>query len=105
MASSNGEYQNRPKPFSKERTKQTIGMIVYFYCVFFVIMKIVAVFQGVAVGPNLLIAVPFIGFAVWGFWHQRHRDFSWLYIIIGILLISALRYYEHGLLQYLQGAM
>lgn len=105
MTESNGEFQNRPKPFSKERTKQTIGMIIYFYCVFFVIMKVIAVFQGAVAGPNLLVSIPFVGFAVWGFYQQRHRDFSWVYIVVGVLMISALRYYETGLLHYLQGVI
>ncbi len=105
MTNTNGEFQNRPKPFSKERTRQTLGMIIYFYCVFFVMMKVIAVVQGAVVGPNLLIAIPFVGFAIWGFYQQRHHNFSWFYIIIGILMISALRYYETGLLQYLQDAI
>ncbi len=98
-------FQNRPKPFSKERTRQTVGMIVYFYCVFFVIMKIIAVFQGQPVGTHFLIALPFIGLAIWGFKQQRTRSFSWLYSIIGVVLISVLRYYEMDLIGFLNATL
>ena len=101
----NPEFQNRPKPFSKERTKQTIGMIVYFYCVFFVIMKIIAIFQGAVLKPNAIIALPFIGLGIWGFLQRKQQTFSWIYIILGVLIISVLRYYELDLIQYLQNTV
>lgn len=105
MAKHPEEFQNRPKPFSKERTRQTVGMVVYFYCVFFVIMKVIAVFQGHPALPHFLIAIPFIGLAIWGFKQQRTRSFSWLYSIIGIVLISVLRYYELDLITFLNTAL
>lgn len=103
--SDNPEFQNRPKPFSKERTKQTIGMIVYFYCVFFVIMKIIAIFQGASLKPNAIIAIPFVALGVWGFLQRKQQIFSWVYIILGVLIISVLRYYELDLIRYLQNTV
>lgn len=105
MAVDKEEFQNRPKPFSKERTRQTVGMVVYFYCVFFVIMKIIAVFQGSPFMTHFLIAIPFIAMAIWGFKQQRIRSFSWLYSIIGIVFISVLRYYEVDLIDFLNTAL
>lgn len=98
----NQDYQDRPKPFSKERTRQTLCMIVYFYSVFFVVMKIISVFQGNRFLPHALIALPFVATAFWGYRMQRSKSFSWIYVILGIILISVVRYYEPEWLLYLE---
>jgi len=95
----------RPKPFSKERIKATVSMIIYFYSVFFIIMKIIAIFQGANWKVHGLIAVPFLFFAYFGNKMQRSQKFSWLYVGAGVIVISALRYYELDLAAYLEGAL
>lgn len=94
--------ENRPKPFSKDRSKYIIGMVIYFYCVFYIIMKVFEIFQGAATLPYLILIIPFVALAIIGNRLQRRQSFGWSYVVIGVLLISFMRYYELSLLQYLQ---
>lgn len=99
------ELENRPAPFSKERTKAIICKIIFFYSLFFVIMKVIAIFKGAVMLPNLLLSIPFLVFAAVGFHIDRNKRYSWLYVILGVLVISATRYYEFELLQYFQDTL
>lgn len=94
--------ENRHKPFSKDRTRYIVGMVIYFYCVFYIIMKVIEIFQGAAALPYLILIIPFAVLAFVGNRLQRHKYFGWSYVIIGVLLISFMRYYELSLVQYLQ---
>ncbi|MDN6280863.1 MAG: hypothetical protein L0J45_07650 [Psychroflexus sp.] len=86
--------QNQPKPFSAERTQLTVAKITVFYALFFVAMKIVIIFQGAWMLPNLLISLPVIltGLAAW--YLLKIHKVNWLFVIISIVVISAVRYYE-----------
>lgn len=96
------QTNNHSKPFSKERTKAIICKIIFFYSLFFVIMKIIAIFKGAVMLPNLLMAIPFLILTAIGFYIDRRNKYSWIYVIIGIIVISTIRYYEPQLLIYFQ---
>lgn len=102
MSQDQNHLENRPKPFSKERTKHTVGMIVYFYSVFYVIMKIVSMVQEGDYFSKLIISLPFIVLGIIGLRLKTNNAFSWVYSIMGVVVISAIRYYEIDLLTYLQ---
>lgn len=75
--------------------KAIISKIIVFYSVFYVVMKLIAIlFEGAWVLPNLILALPFLLFAIIGGLMMKNERFSWLYNIVGILVISAIRYYE-----------
>lgn len=93
--------ENRPKPFSKERTKATICKILFFYSVFFIVMKIMAVFNGYPLKASLVLSLPFLVLALWGLFQVKKNSYSWLYLILGILIVSAIRYYEIMIYDYL----
>src|SRR5690625_3834382 len=99
MAKQEHETGNRPKPFSKERTKVVVSKIIYLYSLFFVMLKGVVVFKGAAVLPHVLMALPFLIFAIAGIYLERINRHSWVYVVLGIVVISAVRYYEIDLLQ------
>ncbi len=101
MSDSQNTSETQPKPFSKERTKAIICKVIYFYSLFFVIMKFMAVMQGHNLAANMLIAVPFMVFTWLGFRMEKRKTYSWLYVIVGVIVISVLRYYELDLLNYL----
>lgn len=105
MSEENINYEDRAKPFSKERIKSTVCRVIYFYSLFFVIMKIIAIFQGADPLPHTLIALPFMIFTYIGYRMSRQKNFSWAYIIVGIVVISAIRYYELDLLRYFQDSL
>ncbi len=93
--------ENRPKPFSKERTKATICKLIFFYSVFFVVMKIIAVFDGYPMKASFMLSIPFLLLALWGLFQVRKDTYSWFYVILGILIVSAMRYYEVMIYNYL----
>lgn len=75
--------------------KALISKIILFYSIFYVIMKLIAViFQNAWPAPNLILAIPYIIFAVIGWIMLKKETFSWFYVIAGILVISLIRYYE-----------
>jgi hypothetical protein len=79
----------------KTNFKAIISKIIVFYSVFYVIMKLIAIlFDDVWVLPNLILALPFLLFAIIGGLLIKKESFSWIFVIIGVLVISAIRYYE-----------
>lgn len=75
--------------------KMLLSKIILFYSVFYIVMKVFAVlFENVWVLPNLILALPFLIFAIIGGMMLKRNDYSWIYVIAGILVISLIRYYE-----------
>jgi hypothetical protein len=63
--------------------------------VFYVIMKLIAIlFDDAWALPNLILALPFLLFAIIGGLIMKKESFSWIFVIVGVLVISAIRYYE-----------
>tara|TARA_R100001369_G_scaffold36196_2_gene61571 strand:- start:20039 stop:20323 length:285 start_codon:yes stop_codon:yes gene_type:complete len=79
----------------KTNFRAIISKIIVFYSVFYVVMKLIAiVFDGAWALPNLILAIPFLIFAIIGALLMKNEAFSWIYVIAGVLVISAIRYYE-----------
>ena len=79
----------------KTNFKAIISKIIVFYSVFYVVMKLIAiVFDGAWALPNLILAIPFLIFAIVGGLLMKKESFSWIFVIVGVLVISAVRYYE-----------
>jgi len=58
-------------------------------------MKIIAIlFENAWPIPNLILALPFLIFAIIGGLMMKKETYSWIYVIAGVLVISVLRYYE-----------
>ena len=75
--------------------KMLLSKIILFYSVFYIVMKVFAVlFENVWVLPNLILALPFLIFAIIGGMMLKRNDYSWIYVIAGILVISLIRYVE-----------
>ncbi|WP_281754939.1 hypothetical protein [Neptunitalea chrysea] len=58
------------------------------------VVKIIAILNGSWLMPNLLIAFGLLLLGGAGFGLIKKDTYSLIYVIIGIVLISALRYYE-----------
>lgn len=75
--------------------KALVSKIILFYSVFYVVMKIIAIlFEDVWVMPNLILTIPYIIFAVFGYFMVKKNQYSWIYVISGVVVISLVRYYE-----------
>ncbi|MFN2262329.1 MAG: hypothetical protein ABR595_09725 [Psychroflexus sp.] len=89
--------EQKPKPFSSEKNKLIFSKIIVIYAGFFLVLKLAAIFQGGWLVPNLLIALPVVILGLIGFYLLKNNKVTWVYPIISIVLISALRYYEKDL--------
>ncbi|MCF4101018.1 hypothetical protein L1I30_05025 [Gillisia sp. M10.2A] len=79
----------------KDNFKAILCKIILFYSVFYVVMKLIAIlFDGAWPIPNLILVLPFIAFAVVGGLMFKRDYFTWTYAILGIIIISVIRYYE-----------
>ena len=79
----------------KTNFKVIISKIIVFYSVFYVVMKLIAIlFDGAWALPNLILALPFLLFAIIGGLMMKKELYSWIYVAVGVLVISAIRFYE-----------
>ena len=82
--------------------KALISKIILFYSIFYGAMKIIAVlFRDAWALPNLIMAIPFVIFAVIGGIMLKRDSYSWVYVAAGVIIISIVRYYEIQWLQQL----
>ncbi|MBZ9729412.1 hypothetical protein LB467_06900 [Salegentibacter sp. JZCK2] len=82
--------------------KSLICKIIFFYSIFYGAMKIIAVvFRDAWPLPNLIMAIPFVIFAVVGGIMLKRDSYSWVYVGAGVIVISIVRYYEMQWLQQL----
>lgn len=79
----------------KRNLKILIGKIILFYSVFYIIMKLIAViFQGAWAIPNLILTIPYLIFSIIGGMMLKRNNFTWAYVIAGVIVISVVRYFE-----------
>ncbi|MFV8281543.1 hypothetical protein ACNKXS_08355 [Christiangramia marina] len=71
-----------------------ISKIIFFYSIFFVVMKVISMFQGAWVIPNLILSLPYLVFGLVGGYMVKSNRYHWAYVIAGVILISIVRYYE-----------
>lgn len=75
--------------------KALISKIILFYSIFYIVMKLIAIlFQDAWAIPNLILTVPYIIFAAVGWRMLKLNNYSWIYVIAGVLVISIVRYFE-----------
>lgn len=84
-----------PTNMKDRNLKALISKIILFYSVFYVVMKLIAIlFQGAWPIPNLILALPYVAFALIGWRMLKTNTYSWIYVIAGVIIISVIRYYE-----------
>ncbi|CAN5176849.1 hypothetical protein BH23BAC2_BH23BAC2_02110 [soil metagenome] len=75
--------------------KSLLSKIILFYSIFYVVMKLIAViFKNAWPIPNLIFALPYVIFALVGWRMLKTEQYSWIYVIAGVIVISIIRYYE-----------
>ena len=87
-------------PYSAARTQEVVCKIILFYSVFYVVMKLINIFSrdgvlGSAV-PNLVLCIPFAILGLVGFRLIKINTYSWFYVGIGVIAISAIRYFNNS---------
>ena len=91
------EEHNTRKPFSAKRNKNIITKITVIYSAFYIILKFSAIFQGQWLWANLSLALPFLLLGLTGIYLLKNKMENWVYVIISIIVISLIRYYESEL--------
>lgn len=71
-----------------------ISKIIFFYSIFYVIMKLIAVMRGAWWEANLILSLPYLVFALIGAYMLKSGKYYWAYVIAGIIVISIVRYFE-----------
>ena len=87
--------EEKAPPFSNPRNKITIYKITVIYTAFFVIMKGYAIFEGQWFMPNLIVCLPIVCIGIIAWLQLKSNKTSWWFVILSILVVSAVRYYEH----------
>lgn len=89
--------QPQRKPFSAKRNKNIITKITVIYSAFYIILKFSAVFQGQWIWANLTLALPYLILGLTGIYLLKNEIENWFYVVISIVVISLIRYYESEL--------
>ena len=91
------EEKSQRKPFSADRNKNIITKITVIYSAFYIILKFSAVFQGQWIWANLVLALPYLILGLTGIYLLKNKMENWAFVVISILVISLIRYYESEL--------
>lgn len=90
-------------PFTSESNRIVLTKIIVIYAVFYMAMKLIAIlFKDALAVTNLVVCLPFLLLALWGWYSLKRKATNWLYIIVAIIAVSAIRYYEADLLPWLE---
>lgn len=76
------------------KTLEITTKILLIYSLFFIGLKVIAIFRGAWVDANLILATPFVFLAVWGGITLKRKNLSWIYVIAGILIVGLTRFNE-----------
>lgn len=86
---------DKPAPFTNPRNKLTIYKITVIYAAFYVLMKVYSIlFKDFWVLPNLIISLPIVIIGLLAWWQLKHEKTNWWFIILSIVVVSVVRYYE-----------
>lgn len=80
---------------------QIITKIVAYYSLFYAGVKIYGIINGMWLWPNLLIILGLLVLGLPGLWLIKTGRYYWWYALLGVVLISLLRYYEVELVRWL----
>lgn len=86
---------DKPAPFTNPRNKLTIYKITIIYAGFYLLMKIYSIFfENLWVFPNLIICLPILIIGLLAWWQLKQEKTNWWFILLSIIVVSAVRYYE-----------
>ena len=93
--------EEKAPPFSNPRNKLTIYKITIIYAAFYVFMKLYAITQGQWLMPNLMVSLPIVIIGLVAWFQLKKQNTSWWFVGLSIVVVSAVRYYEHDWVMWL----
>lgn len=82
-----------------------VTKIILIYSFFFIGIKAFAILKGAWLEANLILCLPFIILAAVGVYLNRSKNYSWIYVISGIIIIGLIRYFERDWAVFIQEAV
>ena len=79
-----------------------ITKIILFYSLFYIVMKLIAIFGGAWPIPNLILTIPYLILGAIGWMHLKRDTYSWWYVAAGAAVIILTRIYETQLAFWIQ---
>ena len=95
----NKSTSEEPIVFNKYLVSLT--KIIAFYCFFFVLIKSIAIVRGAWLLPNVIVTIPIILMGIWCAYTSYFQKYNWIAAGTGAALVIALRYFESGIVFYL----
>ena len=71
--------------------------IILFYSLFYILIRVISIFDHDLLVPYLMLIFPFLILAVMSGWQIMKKKFSWLFVLIGAAIIILIRIYEKEL--------
>ena len=85
-----------------QRNLVILTKIILFYSLFFIFMKLVVIFQGAWLVPNLVLMLPYIILGAVAGMLVKQENYSWLFVAVGAAVIILTRIYESEFAFWLQ---
>lgn len=82
-----------------------ITRVILIYSFFFMAIKAFAIFKGAWLEANLILCLPFLLLAAVGLYLNKSKRYSWIYVVLGILVIGLVRYFERDWAVAIQAAV
>ena len=79
----------------------SLTKIIAFYCFFFVLIKSIAIVRGAWLVPNIIVTIPIILMGIWCAYTSYFQKYNWYAAGLGAVLVVVLRYFESGIVFYL----
>ncbi|PKP39813.1 MAG: hypothetical protein CVT96_11550 [Bacteroidetes bacterium HGW-Bacteroidetes-13] len=68
--------------------------IIILYCLFYAVVKIIGIWKGMWLIPNLIIVFGLAIIGIIGIWFVKQNKYPLIYVMAGSLFIVLLRVYE-----------
>ena len=85
-----------------QRNLVILTKIILIYSIFFILMKLVIIFGGAWLVPNLLLILPFLILVIISGIQVKRETYSWWLVGIGAAVIILTRIYERQLAVWIQ---
>jgi len=79
----------------------TLFKIIILYCFFYAVVKVIGIWKGMWLIPNLIVVITLVIVGITGIWLTRQKNYPLIYLMAGSFFIILLRVYETRWVLYL----
>ncbi|PJB13622.1 MAG: hypothetical protein CO119_00615 [Flavobacteriales bacterium CG_4_9_14_3_um_filter_40_17] len=79
----------------------TLFKIIILYCFFYAVVKVIGIWKGMWLIPNLIVVITLVIVGITGIWLTRQKNYPLIYVMAGSFFIILLRVYETRWVLYL----